>query len=266
LRPLSIPHWRCVLTALALSLNTIATADPGPTGILLRFQDQEPGVEPYSSRVMVTEAFVREDFGPDDSTGFLLLDRKAQRVYSVDAEERRILVIGERTPAEESAEPATPPIPLEVRFEDYADPDAPTVAGTAPLLRHYRINGQPCLDVASVPGLLPEARAALGELSRVLAHQRVMTLAQTPRELWDPCVLAKDLFRPELHLQAGFPVAVSDPAGHRRLLLDYETNLALVPELFRLPEGYTRFRLGAAGVEPQPEPAPATRNDRSGPS
>ena len=58
----------------------------------LNFIEQERGIDPYRTRVLVTPEFVRIDDGVDNNE-FILFDRRAQTLYSVNAMGARILVM-----------------------------------------------------------------------------------------------------------------------------------------------------------------------------
>ena len=80
---------RLLSTLLILLLATPLAAQP-LTALVLQYQEWEPGGQPYAARVMVTPRFMRQDFGPGDPD-FLLFDRHAGVIYSVQTEDRRIL-------------------------------------------------------------------------------------------------------------------------------------------------------------------------------
>ena len=74
----------CFLTAL------VSCSNPTTPAAVLYFVEQEPGVEPYRTRMIVTAGFLRMDEG-QDSQDFLLFDRMI-----TDDEAKRIREAWER--------------------------------------------------------------------------------------------------------------------------------------------------------------------------
>jgi len=212
-----------------------ACSESGPQpATYLSLVEQERGVEPYATRMIATDRWLRIDDG-EASRSFLLYDRRDHVIYSVNAVDARIIVM---QPARAQA---SPPIKLEntvVREKD----DVPPIDGR-PVI-HYRLltNGKVCYDVFAAEGLVPQAHRALTELSQTLALEQIPTLAYTPKEFQTPCGLANTVFAPTRHLDQGFPVRWQDMNGKTSQLVDYRTGTA-APALFELPPSYERISM-----------------------
>lgn len=231
-------------------------ADPG-TALKLSFVEQEKGIDPYATRMLVTPKYLRIDDGAG-SKDFVLFDRASRIIYDVNAEDGTIMTV------EPHAVDIEPPDPLKLSEDRLGSmKDAPTVAGKAPV--HYRLNadGKECANVVAVDGLLPDAVAALRAYRQVLAGESARTLNLIPADVRNACDMAADTFAPARHLAHGFPIQQWDAKGYSRMLTDFDP--AFVPEqgVFVLPEGYKRFSIDdlREGRAFRPEPqskAPAS--------
>ncbi len=215
--------------------------------IVLWFREQEGGTDPYTTRVIVTDRWLRMDDG-DARGDFVLLDRRARTVYSVAHGDRSILVVRAR-PVE-----ARPPVPLRLGMRSEPQPGAPRIEGRAPVHLRFTVNGETCREVVAVPGLLPEAVAAMRELQRVMAGEHGANLGNTPVDVQRTmlCDLAESVFAPGRYLEHGLPIQEWSADGYRRALVDYARGWEADPALFVLPAGYRRFTVsdvaGAGGA------------------
>ena len=196
----------------------------------------EPGIEPYYSRYLVDERWLRIDEGRW-SEQFILFDRREGTIYSVDHEAGSIMVV-ERRPLD-----GVSPIPLAERVE--GEPSlAYRVAGIEGEGRRVMVNGRFCQAVASLPGLLPEASKALAEYRAVLAAEHASTLDAVPPELLEGCDLALNVFHAGRHLEWGLPLEVWEARGYREQLIDVERGVTPEPGWDWVPDLYQRFSPG----------------------
>lgn len=209
-------------------------------GVLLLYQEHEPGLEPFTTRIIVTEAYLRMDDGAAGD-GFVLLDRSRRVIHSVNASDGSVLTI----PWTER--PMDPPIPLETGREELALADAPEVAGHRPVHYRYTVNGEGCLDVIAVPGLADDAAAAMGEYREVLASEHRRMLPMVPADQHQGCDLVRNVFDPALGSVRGVPLRQWDDRGYRRTLTDFDLSFQAAPELFRVPGGLRQTTLGGDG-------------------
>ena len=225
----------------------VGCTDSGPQpATYLSLMEQERDVDPYPTRMIATDRWLRIDDG-EGSRSYILFDRKQHVIYSVNSADARIIVI------QPESTQSVSPMKLTNTVERGKD-DAPAIAGKP--VAHYRLltNGKVCYDVFAVDGLVPQAHSALLEFSRTLALQQAATVATTPKEFQTPCGLANTVFAATRHLEHGFPVRWQDMNGKTSQLTDFQMGTA-APELFELPASYSRVSMAELReVKPSPQP------------
>ena len=235
------PVFAVRLLALLLALLFGGCSQPGggaqSTVILLNYQEQEAGVEPYPLRVLVNEHFLRFDDGYDASD-FMLMERDTQTIYSVSHEDQSILVIS-GYPAADAA-----PAEIELTEEREADTAAPEIGGKQPLFIRFLANGAVCYHAVVVPGLLEQVRDALAEYATALGNRQFSDIASVPEEMRTPCFMSRYVYTPARHLLNGLPISEWDDEGYRRTLMDFRESEKVAASLFVLPDGYEVFRPG----------------------
>ena len=170
--------------------------------------------------------------------GFVLYDREKKIIYSVSAEEQQIVSI--------KLNEVTIPSPMELKLRSATlptDKKAPLIAGKKTQHQQLYVNDKLCYNVISVPGLLPDVAAAMGEFNQVLAGQQADTLRFIPADLHEACDLVRHTFYPKKHLEYGFPLVfqVMDEMGqvenvkYSRILTDFKQQ-DVSSELFLLPK------------------------------
>ncbi len=154
-----------VFAGICLQLPAQAlSAAPAGDGIevaMLLYEEQEAGTDVYPIRVMVNDRHIRIDDSADEGD-FVLLDRETRRLYSISREEQNILVVDYR-PVEVKL-----PAGLELSEVETTDPAAPRIQGRPTVNRQLLANGEVCLQVVVVPGLMNTAVNGLAEDARVL--------------------------------------------------------------------------------------------------
>ncbi|HEY0635143.1 MAG TPA: hypothetical protein VGE00_07170 [Gammaproteobacteria bacterium] len=202
---------------------------------VLYYRVSEPGVEPYLSRWLVTDKFVRIDEG-DAADNFILLDRKAKTVYSVVHGDRTVLDIPHRLVDKKPAKA------LQQKSRTINDDNIPPIEGKKPLYRELHVNGELCYSTVSVDNLLPEAVKAMGEFRQVMAGEHAKNLDNTPVELQQPCELALHIFNPLWANEKGLPIQEWDRQGQAQALLNYKVSEGVDGTLFNLPAGYRHYQ------------------------
>lgn len=199
----------------------------------LYFSEQEPGSEPATTRMLVTDAYLRIDYGADDND-FILFDRKATTIYSVNRADRTVLVI--------KPLPITLAPPKPFVHQVKTDPENYPAVGDRKVT-HYRLltNEKECYDLFAADGLLPQAVQALREYQTVIAGEHAAAMRNAPEEARIACDLANFIFLPARHLEHGFPIRQKDMNGNVRQLGDYKQGVAIDAALFAIPEGYKRY-------------------------
>jgi hypothetical protein len=189
----------------------------------------------YRSRLIVTPEFLRFDDG-NDSSDFLLYDRKKKTIYNTSTQDQTILVIRNRKVA----------LPKKSDWTHSVDTDnqkMPSVGGKT--VKHWVLltNNLVCYDLYAARDLLPDVTNALAEYRRVLATQQAEIYLNTRERQRDVCDLANNIYLPDRYLQHGFPVRYRDKDGRGEELVGYKKSVKVKPELFKLPAGYTEYSI-----------------------
>jgi hypothetical protein len=221
-----------LLVMLGLNVSALAQTQDG---VMLQYMVSEPGLEPYPSRIIVTDAMVRMDDGVPGGD-FLLFDRKSQLISSVTHEDGMILEIPAREVTQQS------PILLKRDQSLEADSTAPMIDDKQPHRLRLLVNDKLCYDAVVVPGLLPDTLKALRDFNRVLAGEQGKMLGALPGEMLEACDLAIHTFYSEWALESGLAIQEYDVATRRgRLLVDIDQAFKVEPRLFELPSNYRHY-------------------------
>jgi len=218
---------------LSLLLFIAACDSPAPQTALLNLTETEPGGEPYPVRMLVTAQYLRIEDG-DGRGGFILFDRKARTIYSVNHEARNTLVL--------KARPVTLKRPERFEHQAQRDPaELPAIDGKAVV--HYRLvtNGETCSEVYAADGLLPQVVVAMREYYETLAGEQADMQASIPAAFQSVCDMADYVFQPARFLDHGFPVRQVNRAGVTRQLTNYRLDVPVEPKLFELPKDYQQI-------------------------
>lgn len=206
---------------------------------LVLFMEQERGVEPYQTRMIVNKNFVRVDDG-EGAKNFVLFDRAKKIVYSVNPDEKRIMAIHEKKL--EKGQVFEPPFKLTHSVKELEKmKDAPAINGE--VARRYQLstNNEICYDVVAIKGLMPNVVTALTEFHQHMATDSRVTFNNMPADMQDACDMTLTTFKPTRHLEFGFPIQEWGKREYMRSLVDYDVNYKADPELFVLPEGYKNY-------------------------
>lgn len=208
-------------------------SQPGP--LMLLYSEAEHNVEPYLSRTIITDQFVRMDYNVDDED-FILFDRKAEKIYSVNHSDKTVMEIGKRPVDIES------PIALNLSEGARAiEEDAPKISGHP--LRHIQlmVNDVQCMDLMVAEKLLPRASQAMQEYLTLLSGEHARILPAIPADMHEPCDLAQHIYAPTRQYSQGFPILERHKTGYSRTLLDYQEDYEPAKGLFDLPKDYRRY-------------------------
>ncbi len=234
MRPTLIFSYSLALFALALGLASWPASSADEQVELLLYRVQSPGEEASFNRLLASKDFLRLDGGEQDS-GYILFDRREQRIYSVNHEEQSILVID--PPALADGFGANAP---RIDVQSVTPVEAPEVAGVKPLRWRLVAAGKSCREAFVLPGLMPNAVTAYGEYLRVLARQQAQALATIPAEFQDACDDAVHVYAPDALLQKGMPLDIWSGENYRESLVDFRAAFKVPESAFSLPAGYSR--------------------------
>lgn len=214
---------------------------PQVVATIIQFNEVEAGVDPYVTRMIVSDRYIRIDDAAE-TDGFVLFDRLKKRIFSVVGENEMIVVV----------DPAYPlkgmPAGLKIRSEQIESKDVPMIAGVKPSYFQFYANDQLCYHVMASEGFLPEVTSALQSYQSVLAAQQQESLGSTPKELQTPCFLANYIYAPNKYISKGFPLEQWDESGYRRSLSGIEENVSISQSVFNLPDNYEYFSIGGGNV------------------
>ncbi len=222
---------RTLLLLLAACSLVACTDKPSPT-IFLSFTESSPDGE-YPVRMLVSEQYLRIEDG-DTQDGYILLDRAAHTIFSVNHAEKSTLVLRTR-PVKFAA-----PKPFENKVEREKE-TLPPVDGKT--VTHYRLltNSERCFDVYAADGLLPEAVAALREYHETLAGEQSVMQTNFPVGMQSACDIADLVLLPARYLAHGFPVRQVNRAGVTRQLVSYKLDVPVEKGIFDLPKDYKQI-------------------------
>jgi len=220
----------CMLT-LGMAWPLSADEDRIPMTELI-FEESEPGVEPYRSRMLLSENWLRLDDGTDDGD-FILFDRKAREIHSFNRGDRTELVIPPR---------AVAPVDFEVAYGSSARvlEDAPKIAGGTPVEHRFTADGKLCRRSINVRGFLPEFTGTLKDYEQLLAEQGKQTLPRIPADVRESCYMSNNFLNPVDYLEPGFPLFVINDRQRSRKLVGYR-QAELPASLMRPLSGYRRY-------------------------
>lgn len=226
-----------VCATLAISLAACDKPEPiqKNDGTLLLFNEFENNVEPYLTRLIVTQSFLRFDDG-EGSKDFILFDRNKSTVYSVNSSEQTVMSVAIKQ------NDIKPPFELNLSEERLPLGDnVPKIEGLE--ATHYRFlaNNKSCYDVIAVEGLMPEVVTALKEFNKVLASDSALTMHTLPADMLNGCDLSMDTFAVGRHLDKGFPIQEWTESGTGRHLMDYKQNFKPADTLFELPKAFQLY-------------------------
>ena len=218
-------------------LTSCAEKKAGDTLVL--FIEQEKGVDPYQTRMIITQKFVRIDDG-EGAKSFVLYDRNKKIVYSINPDDKTVMAIHEKKL--KKGQVFEPPFKLTHSVKKMPEmKDAPNLNGES--AKHYQLitNDKTCYDVIAVKGLMPHVVTALTAFHKHLATDSMVTFNNMPADLHDACDMTLTTFKPARQFEFGFPIQEWGKREYMRSLIDYDVNYKANPELFVFPQGYQHY-------------------------
>jgi len=207
-----------------------------PLSLEIQYSIEEPDLEPYISRVIMTDDFMRIDEG-EGSTSFVLFDRKKKVVYSVASDNDAILIVNERKIPDES------PVPITDSVREVKDDNIPTIDNKKAVQYFFDTNGVNCYQAFIVAGFLPRAVETYKEYRRILAGDHAFTMSNVPADVLEPCDLSMNVFSSTRLFDKGLPIHERGPHGFVKTLLSYNEEYKPAAALFELPKDYGRFTI-----------------------
>ncbi len=242
-----------MLALMSVTARPLAAAERLIPMTELIFEESEPGVEPYRSRMLLSEDWLRLDDGSDGGD-YILFDRKAREIHSFNRGDRTELVIPPRDIA---------PVDFTVEHRRSAQTleDAPKIAGGTPVEHRFTADGKLCRRSINVSGFLPEFTAVMKDYEQLLAEQGKQTLPRIPADVRESCYMSNNFLYPVDYLEPGFPLFVINDQQRSRKLVGYR-EVELPEALMQPVKGYRRYAPPPANpddVQPgQAMPGPLT--------
>ena len=218
---------KIAVSFLLVCLSGLAAAKPAD---LLVYKVFEKGVEPYISRILITDTHIRLDEGAEQGN-FTLYNRPEKTVYSIEATGKTILKL----------KPMATEVPsnnaLILTEEKQRELDAPKIGDISPLHVDLLANGERCASMTVAPGLMANAMSALRELKTTLALIEADVVAQEGGLFNNACEMASNLYGATRTVEHGLPL--SETSGQRQqVLLDFSEQHEFADSLFELPKDY----------------------------
>jgi hypothetical protein len=191
------------------------------------YMDQEATSGGYVTRYLVTDRFLRMDYGRDRED-FVVFDRREKRVYNVVHDRRQVLVFA---PGPVTMEP-----PKEWKIKDDILDDR-----NAQKRVDLIVNGVVCSRLTASERFLPEVAQALMEFQETMAATHAATYLATPPEQRDTCDLARLVLEPRRWFKYGLALDELRNDGFSRRLLNYQADIAVRPKVFEVPADYRQI-------------------------
>jgi len=179
------------------------------------FEESEPGIQPYVTRVLLGQHFMRLDDGLDqDPQGYILFDRKTHEVHHFNHQQQSHLLM-------KALQHEKIDFEIDYRVVKRSLPDAPQIDGKA-AVRHEFIAGETlCRKSINVAGFLVDVTQALKDYEQALAAQMSQTLGDIPASVRSACFLSNYYLYAGDYLKGGFPMTLSDDQGRHKILLSF---------------------------------------------
>lgn len=201
------------------------------------YMDQEVNSGGYVTRYLVTDRYLRMDYGRDRDD-YVLYDRREKRAYNVNHERHEVLVF----------EPG--PIPFEKPKDWDTDDDILSDKDSQKRL-NLIVNGKVCSRLLASARFFPEVAEALGEFGETMAATHALTYLATPVEQRDLCDLARLVLEPRRWYKYGLTLDELHYTGTSRRLLNYQSGVAVRPKVFEVPVHYRQIDMKKmSGVKP----------------
>lgn len=227
------------LALLAISIVLFSCAKKEQSDTLLLFMEQENGIEPFQTRMIISKNFLRIDDG-EGSNSFVLYDNDKKVVYSTMPDEARVMAVHEKKL--KKGEVFESPFPLVHSVKEMPKmKEAPEINGE--VAKHYQLitNDKICYDVVAIKNLMPQVVKRLTEFYNHMATDSIVTFNNMPADLHDACDMTATTFKPARQFAFGFPIQEWGKRDYSRSLIDYDENYKADPKLFVLPEGYQHY-------------------------
>lgn len=191
------------------------------------YMDQELAAGGFVTRYLVTERFLRMDYGRDRDD-YVLYDRREKRAYNINHERHEVLIF----------EPGLVQVD---RPKDWETQDDILDNRDAQKKINLIVNGKVCTRITASERFLPDVAQALMEFQDTMAATHAATYLATPPEQRDPCDLARLVLEPRRWFKYGLSLDELHGNGFSRRLLNYQDHVAVRPKAFEVPADYSQL-------------------------
>lgn len=223
-------RWLCALYLALLFSSVNAGAELQMDEVV--FEEREPGLEPFRSRFLANESFLRLDDGTDMGD-FVLYDRKTGQIHSFNREESTHLLIKPQQATKIDFD-------IDFRVEKRSLQDAPKIKGITAVEHQFFADATKCKHSVNVKGLLEDMARAMMEYEQALVEHAKKTLSRVPASMKKACYMANNYLHASDYLKVGFPLHVVDDEGRQKRLLSFQ-QVVKPASIVQFPEGYRVF-------------------------
>ncbi len=177
------------------------------------FQEIEPGLDPFTTRLLLGEFSMRLDDG-DDAGDYVLFNRQTHEIHSFNHEDKTQMVM--KSLAYNKLD-----FILEYKVDAKKLVDAPRVNNQIPVQYSFYADNRLCKKTINVPGLLTEVTQVLLDYEQVIVEQNKQTLSEIPASIRSSCYMSNNYLHVSDYLKAGFPLFVIDDLGRQKKLLGF---------------------------------------------
>jgi hypothetical protein len=221
-----------------LSMSVAVSAAETVSGVELIYKEIEENTDPYTVTYKVTDNHIRID-DDSDSSGYIVYDIKANKIFSVSHYDKSILVIPEYPHEDYVPE-------FEVKVEYEALENAPKILQKQ--VYNYRVTAvttmtnETCMDIQLVPGLLPDVAKSLQNFQKIVSSHQIIGLESTPDEFRTPCYLVDQIHNKGDYYSKGLPIQEWHSNERQRQLINFE-NREMDTAIFDIPADYRQYSL-----------------------
>jgi len=223
-----------VLILTVIGFSTLQAADSIKITELM-YQEAAPGVGVYPYRILSNDEFLRFD-GGNDNDGYILYERKNNRVISVNHEDQTRIIIQPKSKTMYKNEK------INVDFIHTELEKSPQLQGKKAKMHDIVANENLCRQVLSFEGLLPNFIKIWQEYEDLMQRQNQQTLSRTPLDMQTDCFITNNISHASSFLNFGLPFSIKSKDGTLRILQNYQQ--VEKPKLFVTPpSNYREFKI-----------------------
>lgn len=201
----------------------------------LTYEEQEPGLDAYTTQYLVSGRYLRIN-DLSDSSGYVLYDDTKKTIYSVSHYNKSTLVMKYSDYVEIDLDAL-----VETGYRKMQD--APAISGKP--VYQYRVidkggSREICTDIHLAQGLLPEVTKILHNYWLVIASNQVKNIHKTPKEFQTTCYISDQVYNTGEYYTKGLPILEWHSNSKKKVLIDYAM-IEPSDDMFSLPLEYNMF-------------------------